>query len=330
METEHQHIDFIELIGKYLSWEASQVEIILLENWVQESPENKSIYQQYRKTWQLAQLPKLEKQINVNSEWGKLQSKINQQSSSKIIEFPKKKNKWIYNIAASILLIFSVGTIYYFMQYSNKQIQTQQNTLAFYFSDSTKVTINQNSQIKYSKQYNKKERRVQLAGDAFFEVTPNKTKAFIVETQNIEIRVLGTAFYVNSRKGSDEIEVIVEHGKVSVTGPLQEEIILTKGEKAIFKKEEKSLVKEINSDPNYLAWESKVLHFNNTKLSKVIEDINKAYHTELFISDSSIQKLQLTATYKEKSLKSVLKLLSETLDLKITKKKNKIKITAYN
>lgn len=326
MKTEAQHIEFIDLIGKYLSWEASSDEISSLENWVAEDAEHKAIFQQYSKTWQLSKVAHLNASTNINQEWDRLLSHIDTSIKSKIIPIKKKSNRLIYSLVASVLLLFSVCILYYFLQFSTKQIQTQKNTYAFYLEDSSKVTLNQFSSIEYSKQYNQKDRRLQLAGEAYFEVTPDSLKPFIVETQGMEIRVLGTGFYVNSRVENETVEVVVEHGKVAVTSPEKKQLILTKGEKAIFQKSQKQLEKTLNLETNYLAWENQLLVFKVTPLSKVVADINKAYHIDMRIDEPELKELQLTATYNQKSLAAVLKLLSESLDLRIAQEQQTIHI----
>lgn len=84
--------------------------------------------------------------------------------------------------------------------------------------DGTKVNINSASQISYPHDFNGKKRIVELDGEAYFEVTPDKERPFVVKAAGLEITVLGTAFDVCAYKDDSEVSVVLLTGKVDVIG----------------------------------------------------------------------------------------------------------------
>lgn len=329
--SEHtRHIDHISLIGKYFDFEATPEEISYLEHWVKDSKENELLFKSYRKTLQLSHTKNLETQLNLNSEWEELSSKLSKNKTLEIkTESNSKKNRplW-FSIAAGLLIIISFSVAFYLFQDKTILKQTRSNTLALVLQDQSEIMLNRNSSIEYSNDYNLTERRVSLNGDAFFEVSPDKQKPFIVEAGDIEVKVLGTAFYIDSRNSSNNIEVFVKHGKVSVTEASGKSVILTAGEKAIYSKTSKTLNEAQNQNLNFDSWKTKSLVFEQTPLEEVIKTINKTYYTNLTIENDTIKSIPLTASYQNKSLNAVLKILSESLDIIYVEKGKKIVVEA--
>ena len=81
--------------------------------------------------------------------------------------------------------------------------------------DGSVITVNKNSTLSYPSEFKGKTREVALNGEAFFKVTPNKEKPFIIHVNDVTVRVVGTSFNIRSEKG--KTEVIVETGIVQVT-----------------------------------------------------------------------------------------------------------------
>ncbi len=320
MSEKYKNIDQIALIGKYFDFEASPEEISILEDWVKQDKEHAAIFKSYRKSLELLHAQNIENTFSTGAEWQAFQNNINTHIIP--LEPQKRNNKTVwFSIAASLLILVVFSVTYLWISHSTNTEATQANTLAVVLKDQSKIVLNHHSKIEYKRDFNEEERRLSLSGDAFFEVSPNKNKPFIVEVGALEVKVLGTAFYIDSENNNENIEVYVKHGKVSVTDKTGISVVLEKGEKASYKnnslKEQK--IKNINFD----AWNTKTLIFEQTPLESVIETINKTYHTQLVIEDEALKTIPLTAAYQNKSLKSVLTILSESLDIAYVKKGDK-------
>ena len=159
-------------------------------------------------------------------------------------------------------------------------------------------------------------------GEAFFEVSPDKKKPFKINTSHLNIEVLGTSFNVNSYETSEDAEVVVATGMVSVNilSDRNVKIVLNVGDKGMFHKGSESIVKKFNSDINYASWKTRKLVFINESFGEIIKTIEKVYSREIVVTNQDLQNCRVTATFDQISFEAVISILESTLDLKIEQK----------
>ncbi len=325
MNNKEKHIDHQDLINKYLAKEASKEDIILLENWVLQNEANKKLFIETKRIWTLANFKNTKSKIIINSEWEKLENKLFNDKN-----ITKKRTGFFnqyYKVAASIIVLLSISFLLYFLtSNSGKQKFTADNSVkTSKLFDGSVVTLNYNSSIVYYKEITDK-RKVKLKGDAFFNVKPDASKPFIIETQNAEVEVLGTSFYVDSHIDKPTIEVSVKTGKVAFRIKQGKELILLPGDKGIFNKSTGKLTQETNSNTNFIAWKTKQIVFENNNLSDVVLQLNNVYHTNITIASPNLNNCRITASFDNQTLDAVLNVIKETLDLRIENKDNEIKL----
>jgi ferric-dicitrate binding protein FerR (iron transport regulator) len=332
MNNENKHIDFIDLIGKYLAKEATNEEISILEEWVKKDRENKKTFRDLKQTWMLSNAEHIDQQINLDTKWEHLNSAIFSQEEYTDI-LPSETANFNYNkflkMAAIIVIVLTAG---YFLFYlisnpSTEQLVAGNSVVSTKLPDGTEVTLNHNSILKYPKIFASHIRMVQLQGDAYFDVTHDLSKPFVIETKNTQIEVLGTSFYVNAKVEQPTVDVIVHSGKVAIIGDKEERLVLTAGEKGAYNKSNGQLSKEENRDQNFISWKTRQLIFNNESLVNVVDKLNQTYHSNITIDNPDIYNCLLTATFEEQSIEIILEVLQETFDLIIEQKDGKILIT---
>lgn len=332
MNNEKQHIDHLDLIGKYLAKEASTEEICVLEEWVKKDAENKEIFREMKQTWMLSNSEFTDEQINLNEEWAKLNAmliddeEIADVSTSETSNF--NYNKFL-KMAAIIVIFLTAG---YFLFYlisnpSTEQLVAGNTIVATTLSDGTEITLNNNSILKYPKIFASNIRSVSLQGDAYFDVAHDLSKPFVIVTKNIQIEVLGTSFYLNAKVEQPFVEVFVQSGKVALIGNNKEKLLLTAGEKGAFNKSSGQLTKEENQDLNFISWKTGKLVFENESLVNVVDKINQTYHSNIAIDNPYIYQCLLTATFEDQPLEIILEVLVETFDLAIEQEDGKILIS---
>ena len=328
MKNDNNHIDYARLIGKYLAKEASAEEITALEKWVAESDENKDTFNKYKQSWILSGINKKNKKIDVESEWATLSSKL---FRNRIEPAPSPKVKklqpgipLIFKIAAAVVVLFTVSFFLYnfFLKPGTVEMMATTTIKTETLSDGTTITLNRNSTFKYPKKFTKEVRKVELTGDAYFEVEHNKNQPFIIESQNIEIEVLGTSFYVDSHEDNSTVEVVVNSGGVALRSDKENQIILKAGDKGIFNKKTGKLFMEKNTDVNYNSWNTKLLVFDDTKLAEVVDKLNEVYDTNIEIINPEIDNYRITVTFDNMTIEAVINILRETLDIVIEKHDN--------
>lgn len=317
MSEDKGHIDFFDLIPKYLSGEASDSEVKRLEQWVLSSPENKAQFIQFKRAWILSGIEGNYQNIDVEKEWAATSEKLF--TEAKVVSIQKKSGRRIgiylrIAVAVALVIIASVWTFNYLNKPDYQQVVAQNEVEEDKLPDGTEIALNQFSSIRYPEKLDDNFRRVELKGDAFFEVERDTARPFIITTQNIEIEVLGTSFYVDSRENQAQIQVIVETGSVAMTSE-SNKIVLAANEIGVFDKSTGQLTKKENKDVNYLAWKTDILVFENTSLESVIFDLNRKFHAQISMANQELSSCPLTATYDDKSLEAIVLIIEKTLDI---------------
>ena len=234
----------------------------------------------------------------------------------------------VYLVVIIILLGFVWG-ITQIVKPTEQIALTKFNQSKVVLADGSVIHLNANSELKYPKSFNKKIRKVKLIGEAFFEVAGNHGKAFIIETGNAEIKVLGTSFNVLAPKNNEFVEVLVESGSVSFSSRQNENnIVLKKGDFA--RLDENKIQKLILEDYNYLSWKTKILDFRNKKLEDVIFILNRTYLANIKFDSDLIKELRLTSKYDNIDLDTIIKSICLTFDLKSEKTNDGIFLTSSN
>jgi transmembrane sensor len=334
---------FIDLITRYLSGEATPDEMITLSGWLKEKPENQKIFEEYQKTFDAVEETKINSTVDVNDEWKKFSSKIHSSGETKkeaeIIPletgftFLPNYFKRVMRIAAIFILVAaSAYVLYYYLKSDKPALQhmvAQNGSVESKLPDGTSVTLNTGATLDYPEKFKKNQRTVTLNGEAYFNVTHDASRPFIISAENICVEVLGTSFYVNTNGENGNIEVILTSGKVAVyqKDKPSERTILEPGEKAEFSKTDQKIIKSENEDENYMSFKTKKLVFSDTPLNEIISTLNKVYHSDIKLKSKSIADCHVTVTFDNQSLDAVLNVLKATVDLKIVKSGSSIEIS---
>jgi ferric-dicitrate binding protein FerR (iron transport regulator) len=327
MNNEKQHIEFLDLIGKYLANEANSEEINILEEWVLKDPANKKTFMELKQTWMLSNADTVDKQINLNEEWAQFNSAIidEEEYADFLLSESSSFNYNKFLKVAAIIVVFLTAGYFLFYLVSNpstEQLVAGNSVVPATLPDGTEVTLNHNSILKYPKIFASNVRAVRLQGDAYFDVAHDLSKPFVIQTKNIQIEVLGTSFYLNAKNEQPTVEVFVETGKVAIIGNKKEKLFLTAGEKGTFEKSSGQLTKAENNDLNFISWKTRKLIFDNESLINVINIINQTYHSNITIDNPDIYHCMLTATFEEQPLEIILEVLQEIFDLIVEREEN--------
>ncbi len=324
------------LIGRFLTGEATSAEREALKDWASASKINRRKLMEsetlLHKTDQFYQL----KKFNTHMAWEKTRQRVNLRTTSHK-HFNTKKIGFIqtaYKYAAILIVTALLSALAYYI--SNRTFapdylqEVTTNGLEmvkeFQLPDGSLVTLNHNSTLRFPKIFDTDRREVILTGEAFFDVQSDPGRPFIIQAGHAEVNVLGTEFNIAAYPGEEMVEVVVKSGTVSVACPDQEahealsEVILQATERAVLLDSEKRLEKLPNTNPNYLAWKTRQLIFENSPLSDVIDQLSKAYHTTIITNDEQLNNLLLTARFDDKSIEFILDVIKLTFNIQVTEK----------
>jgi len=331
---------YTDLISRYFTGEATPAEILLISGWVKEDVENRRLFAEYQKSWLATEKSMLDSKLDVDEEWGKLVSRIPIASGEAEREvIPLRvvrkspaigiRNLWKVAAAIVILAVSAAVIFYYFSKPSMVTLTADNRNIEEVLPDGSVITLNVGSTIEYPEKFTGHTRDVKLTGEAYFNVTHDKTKPFIVAGENARVEVLGTTFNVNTNAGKESMSVILTSGKVSLyyKNHSSECVILMPGEMAEISKTEQRITKAANIDPNYMAWKTGKLVFDDMDLGTVIATLNHIYHADIKFANGEIRNCRITATFDRQPLTSVLKVLKGTLDLQVVEKGKSVELS---
>ncbi len=322
MKTINEHID---LIIKYLSGDANTSESKKLFDRMDKDSALKNEFEALKKTWDMSS-SKPDKDIsaiNLDEEWNLFAANIHE-NTGKIISLKRNKEKFsIARLASAVAAIFVLGfAVFYFFNLKTEELVAVNSVLESNLPDGSQISLNKGSELEYAKNFNKNKRVVKLKGEAFFKVAHNPKKPFIVKAGKLKIEVVGTEFNVNAKSRKGNVEVVVSSGKVLVYSKTDKSDakLLRAGDRAKFILKKSEIIKETNTNPNFLAWKTRKLVFDRTKLEDIVKTLNHTYSVHIVIKNPALKNCTLTNTFEQQSLDSILKVLEATLDIHISKK----------
>jgi len=193
--------------------------------------------------------------------------------------------------------------------------------------DGTKVWLNAESSIHYPTGFRGKERRVQITGEAYFEVTHDKEMPFVVERGDMQVEVLGTHFDVNAYNDEGDIKTTLLVGKVKVTkttANVQQSFILKPGEQAVIPNSNKIQVQKADVD-NVVAWKNGLFHFESADIKTVMRQLARWYDVDVVYEGAAVKNDPLFVEISRNTrLSDVLKVLQESGSAKFSIQGRKI------
>jgi transmembrane sensor len=324
VESRYNHID--DLIGKYLSGEASQDEVRLVESWAAENPTNRKYFEQMQWIFGRAAKVAVAQSYDTDAAWNKVKEKLANTGTGKTVRLKPETNYNVYlKIAASIVIVLGLSFFaYQFFSNDVNQIEvvadkkTETDTLP----DGSEVVLNKETKLAY--EFNKKKNThiVKLKGEAYFNIKSNDDKKFIVEADEVFIRDIGTSFNVKAYPESQTIEVVVEEGEVLLYTESDSGVYLKAGGKGVYSKVTRKFTVE-DPEPNAAAYATKFFIFSDTDLSTVVESVNAVYNQKIVISEK-LKACRLTVTFNNESTEEIANVIAETLGLSVKKSGDQI------
>lgn len=226
------------ILAKYLDGSATEQESAEVELWIAEASENQQVFDHFKQIWTQSQAVAFNGEISFDKKaaFGNVLTRIEnnigngeqRQKPGKLITLPS------FFVRVAAVLAIGIATYFVFRNYlpSNSEVllTATNESIEILLPDSSIINLNVDGEIKYSKNFTE-DRKISLTGEAFFEVKKQKNKSFIVHADDLEIKVLGTSFYIIALENDSLIEVGVKTGTVQVAQISGKESILPQGER---------------------------------------------------------------------------------------------------
>lgn len=205
-------------------------------------------------------------------------------SSGKTLDLSNRKHLDIRQIEGNAVLHHNQ------LEYRADSAQPQtveSNTLiipkgAFYhliLADGTKVWLNSDTRIVYPVAFQGEKREVTLVGEAFFEVAKDPQKPFIVKTDHLNVKVLGTSFNINTYADDGKVYAALQQGLVEVNAGRENALLLAPGQVAELDVRQPGLIVKLSdvSLTQQIAWKEGLFCFRSTPLPEILRQIERYY-----------------------------------------------------
>ncbi|MDR6941131.1 FecR family protein [Mucilaginibacter pocheonensis] len=334
------------LVGKKLNNEATPEELHQLEMLLKQPWANVYSIQILEAMWRQNpdELPRFIPG-KLQQKWDKLEYKLDTRDSASGhnpvneagILATNTKRRFIPVTVAAACLVFGLLSFFYWKNYyGNYDVRTYQitaprgNVSKIVLPDGTKVWLNAGSKIVYKTNYGNKCRRIQLTGEAFFDVVKDSEHPFIVTTAAMQIKVLGTAFNVRSYADDNVAETSLIRGRIELTPASNPDhvIILKPSEKLTipnrgrFHSDQNNALITLSalhtakndSLPSEAQWLENKLVFDNEYFDEVAKKMERWYSVSISFKNEQLKQKRFSGKFTKESLSTALEALKATSD----------------
>jgi ferric-dicitrate binding protein FerR (iron transport regulator) len=271
-----------------------------------------------------------DKEIDVDKAWNKVWSRMNETGN-----IPMKKNYGVIlmrssflKIAAVALILLSLGVAAFFLGSTNSLskniiVATDDNQKNYKVTlpDGSNIFLNRNTKLTYHANFGKHNRNVALSGEAFFKITHDAAKPFIIDAGKASVKVIGTSFNVITNNIDSAVEVFVQTGKVLIfNNSGAQNLVLEPG--FVGTMDSKLSGKTQNNNPNYMAWNTGLLVYNGQKLDVVFKDLKRVYNMKIVADDPAILEETWTSPIDNLTQETIIRLICASFNLSFSKDGN--------
>lgn len=277
-----------QLIQQYLRNACTDEELTQLVRWLEQNPENRRTLFEAELALKAARLPAYMQSNAPKAEKERLFDRL-----QALATYTKRLRLRRIITAAAAAIALAVATTLGITLYraSNAMMELTANNNRveqIALPDGTTVWLNNTSTLKYPKTFAPNKRKVTLEGEAYFQVAKKTESPFVVQTDAMEITVLGTTFNLNSYSTAEVASVTLIEGEIKVKGNADEGMItLSPGQRAELNKHTGKLY--VKEQPHALldgAWHNKLLPFSQATIAEIGQALERVYGVKVHVSEN--------------------------------------------
>ncbi len=315
------------LVRKFAEGKCSREEALIVIKWFKEQEYMEDLYHALVKFWDKQTGTEESEKTDLGPTLDKLHHRINIYKEEEEAAFRRRKRfvKVLSRVAALFFLPLLIMSILYISERishsAKKELYTQIHSvkgsqLRTELPDGSVVWLNSGSMLSYPLSFTKRNRYVILSGEAYFDVTHDRSHPFVVKTEALNVRVLGTKFNVMAYPDEDFVATTLEKGLLSVERPGERRnpsryCFLESGDRMVFEKESGAVRKFKTETEKYTSWKEGKLIFRNDPLALVLKLLERWYNVDIEISgDINLSDTPYTMTIEDETIIQVLEYLS--------------------
>jgi len=327
---------FTELLGKQLAGELSPEESTEFKTLLASNESYQQEYQSLNTYFSKKEAPGQ----NIDQVFDRITTRITPVEEIAVQALKNKTNYSIWLKVAAVIVLMACGFLAYktFLtanQPAAELVWKLANTPAksvkkLTLADGTTVTLNAVSELKYPENFSSNTREVYLTGEAFFDVKKDAKHPFIIHTDKIQVKVLGTAFDVKAYKNDTFTETTLIRGRVEVqlNENTNQKFILQPKDKFVLdnQKNEGSMQRltyYTEEDPNNIieiAWINNMLTFKNIDFASILNQLERRYDVKIICKDEKLKKQKFTGQFKREGVSDILNVLGSVVPFNYERK----------
>jgi len=324
-----------EILYRFISGENCPYDDLkLLYKWLEEKSNQQSIDALLSEEWE----KNTEKETAVKFE--DIQRKTDSfelKKNQPVIHYFKIAVNSYQKIAAILLLPLLLFISYYILSQPENEIQyfqtmtVQGQKSQVILPDGTKVWLNAESMLEYPSAFGKNIREVRMTGEAFFEVTENKSVPFYAKAGNVEVKVTGTSFNLKAYSDENEVETSLMEGEIELKVPKinntssSNSLIMKPGDSYVYNTKTDKLLKSDFKADEINGWKNNQLIFKDDNFKALAKKIERWYAVEMIYNEEELNDQRLTVEcFEGESLSRVLEIIEITISVNCKMDENKI------
>ncbi len=321
-----------DLIIAYLGEELDPEGRTELEAWLEESEENRAYFARIQDLWTAFAFPARAGEYDVDGAFELFRDRhLAGREDQPAASSPKESRRgrrwisalWRFAVAAAVTALVSIlsyhgGQRSLRQRFARVQVEAPQGSVTrMTLPDGTQVQLNACSSLSWSQGFGLNDRNVTLRGECYFEVAHDEALPFVVTSDHLAVRVLGTRFDFRDYPNDMEVSVSLVEGKVSLVNlcdPDRAEKYLNPGQQVIFDKQSGSMRIDTNDAANASLWTQGVLFFDEVTLYDIARELERCYNVKIHISDEQLCRLRIYGNFhsREQRIENILDLLTAT------------------
>lgn len=303
--------------ARFLIGQCTEDELLEVNAWMNESDENACELFRQEELYHLGKREAYSEALQVE----KAEKRLFKRLEAEKVKQHKVRRLYSWTryaaVVVSFLFLGSIGYLFY-QEYTAKEpllaVTTQDKIKELKLPDGTKVWLNRNTTLKYPREFAKDGRKVYLEGEGFFEVERNPSKPFVVQSEAMQVRVLGTVFNLKSDKARMAAVATLLKGEIEVKGNHDEgRIILSPGQKAELNGSTKRLIVR-QVDTGFENWHDNQFIFDKADIFTIARTLERSYGVKIILSpDIDVKKTYTGALKRKDRVEAVLNLIKNTV-----------------
>lgn len=339
-----ESLNMEDLLGNdsFISWVLQNEDALFWEEFVRSHPGKKELVEKASKI--ILDLHRAEQEavpsIDEQKLWARIESSAENREEP-VRARPERKMYAMLLVAACVLLATVFGVfqttrtdrkrVTYKELLTHAKVENQlvekrnegNAAMEVRLEDGTVITLGKNSKLSYPTHFQKRKREVFLSGEAFFNVTKDPSRPFLVYANETVTKVLGTSFEISAFENSQDVTVHVRTGRVSVykqsriqTGdPETTGLVLLPNQKGTFNRDSEMLVKNLVEEPLPIApiADTKKTHFDEVPAPEIFAELEKIYGVQILCDHELLSKCIISTSIRNESLYDNLDVICRTI-----------------